>query len=106
MIVGTRVIPLSKLKEASHSPQALIEFSKELVPRPIRHIDAIVDNQRFLVAIALRKIKTIPYTKRSELCESLLQDVTVRGIVNELYDFEDLLRSINTDKLYRYLFER
>jgi hypothetical protein len=106
MIVGTRIVPLGRLNEASRSVQSLIEFSRELVPRPIRHIDAVVDNQRYLVAVTLRKVKSIPYSKKSELCDGLLEGVTVRGVVNEIYDFEDLLRSVNTKKLHKYLFER
>jgi hypothetical protein len=106
MIVGTRTIPLDKLREASGSVKSLIEFSNNLVPKPIRHVDAVVSNQRYLVALYLRKIKSLPYKKTVELCNGLLEGVVIKGVVNEVYDLEDLLRATDTDKLYRFLFER
>lgn len=104
MLVGTKIIPLHELRDAATSVTALLVFSEQLVPKPLRHISAIVDNQRYLVAVTLRNIKAIPYKRRIELCEGLIRGVSVTGVVNIVHDFEDILSEVDTELLYKYIF--
>ena len=83
----------------------LKDYCELLVPRVIRHQRAILDNQKYLVALYVRDFKSLPYTERKELYEGLLKDVSVTGIANTVYDFEDLLSNSNIEKLARYVRE-
>lgn len=105
MIVGTKTIPLGQLREACNSLSSLVRFAEQLVPKPLRHLSSIAENQKYLVAIVLRDIKSIPYKRRIELCEGLLLGVSVTGVVNVVHDYEDILAEIDTELLYQYLFK-
>ena len=106
MIVGTKEINLKVLKSKCGSIESLITYCEELVPRIVRHNREIVDNQKYLVALYLRDIKTIPFDKRHELCEELLRDVSLTGHANEIHDFDEILGEIDVDKLATYINKR
>jgi len=106
MIVGSKVISTTDLKRATYSVESLKRFAESLVPKPIRHFPQIVDNQKYLVAIALRTMVSIPFKRRTELCEGLLEGIQVRGVLTTVIDFYDLIMAADTDLLYKALFER
>jgi hypothetical protein len=66
-------------------------------------VPEIVDNQRYLVAIEVRKINTLSFKYKKELYEKLLEGVTVRGTINTLIDIEDILSSVNVNKIFKLL---
>ena len=76
-----------------------------LVPRCIRHIQAIVDNQKYLAALYLRNIQSIPYNTRKQRCEELLSGISVTGVINTVTDFEDILLQVDMDLLITFLFK-
>lgn len=105
MIVGKKEIDYSELKSACASPDKLVQFADGLVPTPLRHLREIRDNQRYLVALQVRNIQSFSWKKKQVLCEALLQDVRVKGVVDVLYDYTDLLRVIDREAFTRYLKE-
>lgn len=105
MIVGTKYIDQTELKSHCKNLEMLKEYCSLLVPRVIRHNLAIVNNQKYLVALYVRDFKSIPYQDRKALCEGLLKDVSITGLANEIYDFEDLIDEVNIEKLSKYLKE-
>jgi hypothetical protein len=104
MIVGTKAIPLDKLRSECRSIDSLRAFSLSLVPRYIQHVTEIVDNQKYLVAMEVRAMVTIPYKRRKELCEGLLEGVVLKGTINTIVDVEDLMASINMSQVFKVLF--
>lgn len=105
MIVGTKYIDQAELLKHCMNLQMLKDYCELLVPRVVRHQRAILDNQKYLVALYVRDFKSLTYTDRKELCEGLLKDVSVTGIANTIYDFEDLISNSNIEKLARYIRE-
>lgn len=103
MIVGCKDIDLEELRKSAKDATSLIHYAENLVPRILRHHVAIVNNQKYLVALYLRNIKSIPYKRRIDLCEELLTEVSVTGVINTIIDFNDILMSINIDELIDYL---
>lgn len=95
MLIGNKSIDTRALKRACSSPQALLEFTERLVPEQCRHVRAIVDNQKYYVSTLVRAFKSIPYVRKVQLCNHLLRGVTVCGVCNELFDYGDLLASID-----------
>lgn len=104
MIVGTRDIDRASLRKACSSSSELIRFAEALVPEYLRHVDSIVNNQKYLVAINLRGLQGMPYLFKQSLTEKLLDGVAVRGTLSTIVDAEDLLTSVDLDKLFRELF--
>lgn len=95
MLIGRKTIDMNKLKQACSSPQRLIDWTISIIPPEVRHVRAIVDNQKYYVATHVRAFKSIPYPRKMQLCDSLLAGVEVKGVCNELYDYEDLLSHID-----------
>lgn len=103
MIVGTKDIDLETLRLAARNINSLRDYAEGLVPRCIKHISEIVNNQKYLVALHLREIRSIPYKRRIELCDMLLKDVSITGVINTIVDFNDILMNIDMDMLIDYL---
>ena len=97
MLIGSKSIDMAALKQACSSPQSLLRFAEDLVPEQCRHVRAIVDNQKYYVATLVRTFKAIPYMRKMQLCNTLLAGVTVCGVCNEVFDYGDLLYSVNID---------
>lgn len=105
MIVGTKDISPYAVKKHCTSITALRDYCEVLVPRVLRHIKPIVNNQKYIVALVVRNISSIPYKERKELCEELLSDVAVTGVINEIYDFEDIMYELDIDLLTKFISE-
>lgn len=105
MIVGTKDIDYSSLKEACKRPEDVVRFAEELVPTPLRHLQEIRYNQRYIVALQVRSIQSFSWKKKQLLCDALLQGVRIKGVVDTLYDYTDLLREIDREAFDRYLKE-
>ncbi len=103
MIVGVKHIDLQELGTIINTNQNLSEYSEQLVPRIIRHDIRIVNNQKYLVSLYVREMKAIPWKKREELFEKLLEDVSLTGDCTTMIEFEDILRETNVDMLADYL---
>lgn len=105
MLVGTKVIPRDKLKEACKSKEDLEAFAISLVPRVLRHVDSVINNQKYLVAVEIRSLRGLLFLEKKHLTESILEGVYITGSINTLIDMEDLLISTNADLLFKEVFK-
>lgn len=103
MLVGTKNIDIPNLKNACRSVQTLREYSDSLVPAYFSHIKEIVNNQRYLVAVAVRNVYKDDYNKWKPLCDGLLEGVRLTGGVTDLYSCSELLRACNVKVLKSFL---
>ena len=105
MIVGTKYIDRGDLFRHCKTVQMLKDYCEMLVPRVIRHDKRIVDNQKYLVlgAMYVRDSKPLPNPSRKELYEGLLEGVSITGLANCLYDFDDLIAEVDIEKLALYV---
>ena len=104
MIVGNTQIDNSKLLSC-RDVQALRDYALSLVPPYVRHIPAILDNQKWLVAVNLRKCKNIAFYKRTELANQLLTDVEITGDITTIISIDDCIRTSDIDYLMYLLFK-
>lgn len=103
MIVGTKDVSPEEVRKHCRSVTALTSFCVELVPRLFRHDERIVSNQKYLVALMVRDLKSIPYETRRNLYEGLLEGVAITGVANEVYDIDYLMSQIDIDKLAMFV---
>lgn len=82
----------------------LEQFCIDLVPKPLQHVQGVVNNQKYLVALAIRDLKGLKYEDKMDICNTLLKGVSVKGVVGVMYDIEDILFEVDKDKLELYLF--
>lgn len=104
MVVGSNV-DRNRLMRASSSLESLIEYSDNLVPSCLRHIPELLQNQRYFVAIELRNIKSIPFSKRNELANALLKGIYVSGTFDEIIFIDEVFAFANMDLVFQYIFK-
>lgn len=101
MIVGSKNINKSELTKYVSSVSKLIEYSDSLVPEYLRYRKEILFNQRYIVALAVREIQSISYNDRVVLLDNFLRDTYITGVVDRMYDIEDLFDYVDREEVGR-----
>ena len=103
MIVGTTNIDYDTVYLYTSAPDGLVDYAKNLVPLWARHIPGIVDNQRYLVALHVRKMLSIQFYKRKSMTDVLIKDIKITGIINQFVSIYDILENCDTVMLLKML---
>lgn len=101
MIVGSKNINKSELAKCVSSDSKLIDYSDSLVPEYLRYRKEILFNQRYVVALAIREMQSIPYNDRVMLLDRFLRDTYITGVVDRIYDIEDLFDYVDKEEVER-----
>lgn len=101
MIVGYKNINKSELAKCVSSVSKLIDYSDSLVPEYLRYRKEILFNQRYVVALAIREMQSIPYNDRVMLLDRFLRDTYITGVVDRIYDIEDLFDYVDKEEVER-----
>lgn len=102
MLVGTRTFSADQIKEAN-SVGALKRLAERQVPLLFRHVKEIVDNQKYLLALEVRKVYSGDYNKWHSLCEGLLEGVRVTGGIHTIYTCYDLLNKCDLNVIDKFI---
>lgn len=102
MLVGTRSIPSTLIKEAK-TVGALKKLAEKQVPLMFRHVKEIVDNQKYLLALQVRKLYKHDYNVWHPLCEGLLEGVHVTGSIHTLHTCAELLSECDVNIMENYI---
>lgn len=101
MIVGSKDVNKSELAKCVSSVSKLIDYSDSLVPEYLRYRKEILFNQRYVVALAIREMQSIPYNDRVMLLDRFLRDTYITGVVDRIYDIEDLFDYVDKEEVER-----
>lgn len=101
MIVGSKNVNKSELTKYVSSVSELIEYSDSLVPEYLRYRKEILFNQRYIVALAIREMQNISYNDRVALLDNFLRDTYITGVVDRIYDIEDLFDYVDKKEVER-----
>lgn len=101
MIVGSKNINKSELAKCVSSVSKLIDYSDSIVPEYLRYRKEILFNQRYVVALAIREMQSIPYNDRVMLLDRFLRDTYITGVVDRIYDIEDLFDYVDKEEIER-----
>lgn len=101
MIVGSKNINKSELAKYVSSVSKLIDYSDSLVPEYLRYRKEILFNQRYIVALAIRDMQSISYNDRVALLDNFLRDTYITGVVDRIYDIEDLFDYVDKEEVER-----
>ena len=101
MIVGSKNVNKSELAKCVSSVSKLIDYSDSLVPEYLRYRKEILFNQRYIVALAIREMQSIPYNDRVMLLDRFLRDTYITGVVDRMYDIEDLFDYVDKEEVER-----
>lgn len=101
MIVGSKNVNKSELAKCVSSVSKLIDYSDSLVPEYLRYRKEILFNQRYIVALAIREMQSIPYNDRVMLLDRFLRDTYITGVVDRIYDIEGLFDYVDKEEVER-----
>lgn len=103
MIVGTTEVKVEQVEKVSHSVSEFISFAESLVPEEFRQCKAIVDNQKYICCLILRKSKLLDWDKKNRIIEEVLKDTRVMGNANELVSITKIYSLIDREVVSEYL---
>jgi len=106
MLIGNTIIDYEVLKSFVGKPDELVTYVTNSVPSWARHIECLVNNQRFYVAIHLRNVLTLPYHARMELVNALVEGIHIQGIISSFTSITDLVNACDKQALHAMLKER
>ena len=89
MLVGKSNIELHDLLKHIQNAETFTEYCDSLVPSEFRHVQAIIDNQRYLCCLMLRQAKTVDWSVKSQIIENVMCDIKIIG-------FTDMIIEVNT----------
>lgn len=105
MVVGTTYIDYNKINTFVGHPSQFKDWVDSLVPCWAKHIEGIIDNQRYYIAIHLRQVISIPYVQRMELINPLIENIKIKGSVDGFVAITDILALCDTKVLVEALKE-
>jgi hypothetical protein len=70
-----------------------------LVPKQFRQHEAIINNQKYYLALKLREETKIKYNTRVKLTTALLEGVYITGTINTFMEVQELFDYVDFDKL-------
>lgn len=106
MIIGSTDIDYNNLRKFIGKPDELVVYVEESVPIWARHVQHIVDNQRFYVAIHLRGMLTIPYKPKMELVNALIDGIHINGVMSCFTEIKDIVDACDKTKLIALIEKR
>lgn len=105
MIIGKRNLSEDELREAIETRASLSKFIRMSVPPVLRHIPQIINNQKYITALQIRKLEGVKFNHKMNVVNELVESLTLQGSINEAYTLEDILVEVDFDKLLKALFE-
>jgi len=103
MIVGKISISIKDLEKHLRSVEDFCDYSDSLVPVEFRHNKAIIDNQRYLCALYIRKTNVKEWKERQRFMEQIMKTCKITGYASFLVEAGTLVNMCNKDKLKKYL---
>lgn len=103
MLAGTEQITVSEVKAHCGSYEQLLKYTYSKIPKSFRNVKEIVDNQKYIVALNVRKAYKNDYNKWHPLCEELLKGVRVKGCAYTITSCSQLLAECDLNVLNKFL---
>lgn len=105
MIIGSDKLDYNALRRYVNNKTGLLEYARSLVPMWAQHIPSIFDNQRYYVALNLRKVTSLNYATRKDMIETLVKDIHIRGAVSGFVTIHDVINETNKEALLEVLLD-
>lgn len=102
MIVGVVDVNVNDLERALKTGTSVTTFATNLIPIWAQHIPGIIDNQKYLVALAVRKLG-LNYKQCELLMSELCDNIHLTGSLNRVITVNELISVCNKDLLLKAL---
>lgn len=105
MVVGTLYLDYDVIKTFTSHPEDIVAYCDSTVPIWANHLDTIVKNQRYYMAIHIRNLLTLPFNDRQRMVEHLIKGITVSGVMTVFISITDIIEACDKKLLLRVLEE-
>ena len=105
MIIGSTDFDYALLYKNIKDTEAVVRQAEDMVPIWLQFRKDIVANQRYYVATLIRGCQTIPYRKRKELMDALLENIHISGVITTFVPIDTVFNCIDKDLLIHLLME-
>ena len=102
MLVGMCDLAMIHVEEHLSSVDDFLEYADSLVPEDFRHHQAIIDNQRYVCCLVLRKNKLVPWDIKKPIIKEVMQDIKVTGYVDSLIEVTSLFGYSDRNTILKY----
>lgn len=102
MIIGMADIPEAEITKHVQSVEGFCAYCEQLVPEEYRHVQAIVDNQKYYCCLVVRRIAGISWSKKRELIGTVMCGVRVIGYVDSVIEVSMLNDMVNRERLQAF----
>ncbi len=102
MIIGNASLTVEDVEMHASSYEELTKYSDSQIPEEWRHLQVIVDNQRYICAMLLRKSTKIEWKEKRELIDRILSEVKIVGYTDVLYDAKTIWSLISRERVLEY----
>ena len=102
MIVGKAGLTAKEVEKHCASYEELISFSDSLIPEEWRHLQAILDNQRYICALLLRSCSNVKWEKKKPIIDRILSECSIVGYADTLYDAKVIWSELNKERVHEY----
>jgi len=75
------------------------EYCEELVPEEYRHVQAIVENQQYYCCLLLRRVDSIPWSRKREIINGVMSGIRIVGYTDSLIEAASLAQYVDMDRL-------
>lgn len=99
MLVGTTKVNYADMIKKCSTDEEYRAYVDNLIPTWARHIKGIKDNQRYYVALHVRKILSLPYKERAAISQCLIEDIRVEGFLGAFVNIQEAFKLCNTDAI-------
>lgn len=103
VLVGSTDLNFAEIKKFVGRPLDIVAYATSLVPIWARHMDVLVNNQRYYLAINIRNMLSIPYKQRDELVKILTANIRIAGVITGFTPITELVDNCDKDKLIQML---
>lgn len=102
MLVGKSYVELHDLVRHTKDVDMFKEYCDSLVPSEFKHVQAIIDNQRYLCCLVLRQAKTVDWDKKSQIIESVMRDIKIIGFTDTVVEVSTLFGLADKERILQY----
>lgn len=99
MFVGSDIINTDKLNAIATDFEKLDNYAMSLIPLWARSIKEVVDNQKYLVALYIKKSNVLTFKEKHAAVQHLCEGIHLSGLLNTVTKIEDIFKFADKNTL-------
>jgi len=102
LLVGNSKVTVLDIERNCWDVDSFIKYSDSLIPEEFRSVQAIVDNQRYLNCLLLRKSKKLSFEQKNKILNEIMKNISIVGYCNEVEDISAVYSLVNEKLVSKY----